>query len=202
MYISSIFFTLALFASVFTAENVSILIALLTFIIPLIGLLFKKFKAIISAYNKLNETVARIEKEVKTNGGQSLKDSVIYLKDICARIEKTQKVIEQRSRSSLHCYDYALFEINKDGKLSWANEKFLNITDCTTCDIGGYDWMTIIDEKHRTDFINELNSCLTMCRRFNFDTIVLGKKARFIGHPYKTGENTQEGFLFKLTLEQ
>ena len=60
--------------------------------------LFKIFKS----NEKILETINDIKKELSTNGGGSIKDSIICLKDTCSRIEKTQKVLEQRSRSSLN----------------------------------------------------------------------------------------------------
>jgi hypothetical protein len=193
---------LALFsgASAFTAENVSFVVAVIGAVFTFVAFLFKKINKVLSTYNELQATVQKIEKEVKLNGGSSLKDAVIEAKNILKRIEETQKIIEQRTKSSLHCHDYALFELNKHGKLTWANEKFLMVTGCTTCDVGGLDWLNIVMEKDRQEFIRELNSCLDMCRKFDFDTLVNEKKAKFIGHPYKIDEDKHAGFLLRLII--
>lgn len=187
-------------ASLFTAENVSFVAAVVGAIFTFVVFLFKKINIVVKDYSALQESVHKIEKEVKLNGGSSLKDAVVAIKNVLSRIEVTQKVIEQRTKSSLHCHDYALFEVDKHGKLTWANEKFLSMTGCTTCDVGGLDWLNIVLERDRQGFIQELTSCLEMCRKFDFDTTVNLQKAKFIGHPYKIDEDKHAGFLLRLVL--
>ena len=68
------------------------------------------------------ESVEEIRKELKTNGGSSLKDTIIELKDTCNRIDNRQKVIEQRTKASLHYSNEALFETDEDGiwiEIAW-----------------------------------------------------------------------------------
>lgn len=188
-------------ASVYTGENVGFIVALIGATFTFTVFVFKKINSIVKSYENLGKTVNRIEKEVKTNGGSSLKDTVISMKTILNRIEISQKVIEQRTKSSLHCYEQALFEVDQEGKLTWANDKFLATTACATCNFSDYDWVSIITEEDREDFIKELNSCLSMSRKLEFHTTINDKKTKIVGHPYKIDSHSNAGFLFKLISE-
>ena len=159
--------------------------------------LFKIFKS----NEKILETINDIKKELSTNGGGSIKDSIICLKDTCSRIEKTQKVLEQRSRSSLNFADTALFETDKDGNLVWSNEKFLELTNSKSNEISGYDWVSKIKEEGRSEFIEEFQSCIHMCRKFEFVTELDNHKVlKFKGFPIKVGDKEHHGFLFHVIL--
>lgn len=159
--------------------------------------LFKIFKA----NEKILETIGDIKKELSTNGGGSLKDAIIDLKLTCKRIEETQKIIEQRSRSSLNFTDAALFETDKDGNLIWHNEKFLELTNAKNNEINGYDWISRIKEEDRAEFIEELQSCINMSRKFEFVAkLDSGKKLKFKGFPIKVGDKAHHGFLFHVSL--
>jgi len=62
---------------------------------------------------ELIKTIQQIKLEVVTNGGKSIKDTVNGLKKTCENIEKRQRVIDQRTRASLHYLDAGLFETDK-----------------------------------------------------------------------------------------
>ena len=59
-----------------------------------------------------------MQKELSTNGGNSLKDAIIDLRQTCHRIRKT-KIIEQRTKAALHYSNVALFETDIAGRLVW-----------------------------------------------------------------------------------
>ena len=66
-----------------------------------------------ASHEKLINTVQQIKSEIVTNGGKSIKDTVNGLKKTCENIEKRQRVIDQRTRASLHYLDAGLFETDK-----------------------------------------------------------------------------------------
>ena len=84
--------------------------------------LIKPANSFLKDHEKIKASIQTIKEEVVTNGGRSLKDAVIQLKRTCDRIETRQKVINQRSKASLHYQNEALFETDKDGKLIWIND--------------------------------------------------------------------------------
>ena len=148
---------------------------------------------------ELIETVQQIKSEVVTNGGKSIKDTVNGLKQTCENIEKRQRVIDQRTRASLHYLDAGLFETDKTGKLIWTNEAFYKITGQTQTDMEGYDWLSFIHEDEREQVIKEFSSCLKMSRKFYVETkTVKGTDVILSGYAYKLGEDQNGGYLINI----
>ena len=147
----------------------------------------------IEDHEEVKQSIQTIKNEVVTNGGSSIKDAI-------GRIEATQKVLDQRSKASLHYHNEALFETDEHGNLIWSNEKFKIFADNSFSKFGaGYDWITIIDEPNREDFLREFASCLEMCRKLDMETVSFkGNRVRFIGYPYKIKDNVHKGFLIHL----
>ncbi len=148
----------------------------------------------------IKSSIETIRKEVVTNGGLSIKDVVNSLKGTCERIEDRQKVLDQRSKASLHYHDRALFETNMKGHLTWSNDKFQKAIGESLQITEGYDWVTFIDEPEREAFLKEFSSCLSMSRRLDMETTSIhGEPIRLVGYPYKVTENTHLGFLINLS---
>ena len=176
------------------------IIGILTFLAFVWGKIIKPSIDLLDSHNHVLKSIEIIKKEVITNGGSSIKDAVNGLVDTCNRIEKRQKVIEQRSRSALYHHSEPLFETDKHGNLIWINQKFSDITGQSLHDLEGYNWMTYIHEEDRESFIGEFSSCLKMCRKFELEVkCTNGKIVKFIANPYKTGESEHEGFLFYIS---
>ncbi len=189
----------------FTIEKIGIYATILASVVTTAIFIWKKvLKPIlnfINIHNSIVKSIETIKREVVTNGGSSLKDSVIALKQTCDRIEKSQKVIEQRSKSSLHYHNQALFETDKNGNLIWTNERFYEMTGFTFSDMEGLNWISYINEDDREDFIAEFSSCMKMCRKLEFKTSFINdKKIKLIAYPYKISESEHYGFLFHVSL--
>ena len=162
--------------------------------------LIKPANGFLKDHEKIKTSIQTIKEEVVTNGGRSLKDAVIQLKGTCDRIEDRQKVINQRSKASLHYQNEALFETDVDGKLIWINDKFYQVTGETLTNMEGYNWVTIIDEPEREGFLKEFLSCIEMCRKVDIETTSMsGKTIRFVGYPYKITDKAHQGFLVHLS---
>jgi len=162
--------------------------------------LIKPTQAFLEDQDDIKESIETIRKEVVTNGGLSIKDVVNSLKHTCERIEDRQRVLDQRSKASLHYHDQALFETNMEGHLIWNNDKFQKAIGESLQVMEGYDWVTLIDEPEREAFLKEFSSCLSMSRRLDIETTsVTGKPIKFVGYPYKVTENTHLGFLIHLS---
>lgn len=168
-------------------------------ITPIIKLV-KNHDTFIESVNNLRSVM---EKELMTNGGNSLKDAIIDLRQTCHRIEKRQKVIEQRTKAALHYSNVALFETDVAGRLTWSNVhlcKFMHIN--SNMSLEGYDWLNIIDEDEREDVLEEFTSCLNMNRKFDKSTkTYTNKKIRMLGYPYKLNEGEHGGFLISIIEE-
>ena len=178
----------------------------------IITLAWKKFlKPIVNlckSQDFFKESVESIKKELCTNGGSSLKDAIIDIKETVNIIDARQKVIVQRTKAALHYSSMALFETDKEGRMTWANANLLELTKTTTNTwnpkasymIEGFDWISIIEEEYREDVLAEFKSCLKMNRRFIRDTkLIDGKKVQLLGYPYKISDAEHGGFLISIT---
>ena len=131
-----------------------------------------------------------------------MKDAINCLKDTCQRIEVTQKVLDQRSKAALHYSGRPLCETDKTGRVTWSNGSFQELTKDNGDFTEGLDWICIINEEEREEFLKEFNSCLRMCRRVDIETeSVHGQKIHFLGYPYRISEKSHEGFLIHLYKE-
>jgi transcriptional regulator with PAS, ATPase and Fis domain len=151
---------------------------------------------------EIKQSIKTIKSEVITNGGSSIKDAINCLTVTCESIEKSQKVLDQRSKASLHYHDRALFEVDKFGRMSWFNEKFELLSELNGDSNEGFDWVNIVNESEREDFVKETTSCIEMCRKIDIVTnSVNNEKVHFLGYPYRITEKEHEGFLIHLYKE-
>ena len=173
----------------------------------LVGFFTLAWKKVVSPLVKLCknqdffvESVQEIRKELKTNGGNSIKDAIINLRDTCQRIENRQKVITQRTKAALHYSNVALFETDQSGRLVWSNANLCEITKNIITSIEGFDWINLFEEDEREEVMSEFKSCLLMNRRFNKLTkLQNGSNVRLLGYPYRISDSEHGGFLVSIT---
>ena len=115
--------------------------------------IFKVSRVFLNDHELLKTSIKKIELEVTPNGGKSLKDVVNQLKNASERIETRQKVLDQRSKATLHYTDRPLFETDSQGRLTWSNEAFINFTRDNGSVKEGFDWITVIDDDEREAFL-------------------------------------------------
>jgi len=140
-----------------------------------------------------------MEKELKTNGGNSIKDAIIDMRATCGRIEGRQKVIIQRTKAALHYSNVSLFETDEEGRLVWCNAMMHDYTKDIVSSIEGFDWINLFAEDEREEVQSEFFSCLNMNRRFNKTTRLQNNKmVRLIGYPYRISDTEHGGFLISL----
>jgi len=155
----------------------------------------------ISNQETMKNSLSAIKSEVTCNGGRSIKDIILKLNETCGRMELRQSIIDQRSKAALEYQDRCLFETDRDGQLVWANENFYQYTVDYGDISGGLDWIAVIDENERENFVTELNSCLKMGRRLDIETVsVNDQQLQLIGHPYRVGDGQHEGFLIHIQI--
>jgi PAS domain-containing protein len=186
-------------------ENITFIFSLLGGVITFLSVIWvkiiKPIFQIIDNQEDITKSIETIKKEVTTNGGNSIKDAIIDLKGTCSRIESRQKIIEQRTKAALHYNNVALFETDEQGRLTWTNSNFYDLTSDSVTSVEGYDWLTYIKEDEREDFFTEFKSCLEMNRKFvKESTNCENQKIKFVGFPYKINEQSHGGFIVSLTL--
>ncbi len=166
------------------------------FIKPLIKLI-KNHDVFIKSVDDLR---LLMEKELKTNGGNSIKDAIIDMRETCNRIENRQRVITQRTKAALHYSNVALFETDEDGRLVWSNSGLSQMVNGTTNSIEGYDWINLIKEDEREEVMDEFRSYIEMNRRFSKVTKLQNDTPiRLLGYPYRISDSEHGGFLVSIT---
>lgn len=157
---------------------------------------------LINSHENTIKTISEIKAELTTNGGNSVKDAIIDLRKTCRRIEVNQKIIEQRTKATLHYSEIALFETDKNGRLIWNNVNFCKFTTKDNNNLQGFDWLSIIEEEEREEVLSEFKSCLQMNRKFSKETKSIDHKAiKMLGYPYKLNEDEHGGFLVSILQE-
>ena len=137
----------------------------------------------------LVSSVEDIKKELTTNGGSSIKDTV-------NRIDRRQIMLDKRSKAIFYNVEKAILEVDEKGNILWANEMFHK--QMGTKNLKGLDWVSHIDEPQRENFLREFESCSEKLRELRFETISTeGKKIKYTGFPYR-GEGKNFGFLIYL----
>ena len=137
----------------------------------------------------LVSSVEDIKKELTTNGGSSIKDTV-------NRIDRRQIMLDKRSKAIFYNIEKAILEVDESGKILWANEEFHNMMG--TKNLNGLDWVSYIDEPQRENFLREFESCSEKLRELKFETVSTeGKKLKYTGFPYRDNDRNF-GFLIYL----
>jgi transcriptional regulator with PAS, ATPase and Fis domain len=154
----------------------------------------------VKGQEELGKSLETIKKELTTNGGNSLKDAIVDLRSTINRMEKRQKVIEQRTKAALHYNDVALFETDDHGRLTWTNNNFYELTQDVISSVEGFDWLNYVVEDDRIDLFDELKSCLKMNRKLVKTVKTIdGKTVKMTGFPYRINEKEHGGFLVSIS---
>ena len=186
-----------------SAELATIIVSSIGGIVTISTLIWKKFlKPLVKLCQNqefFKESVEEIKKELTTNGGSSLKDAIIDMKDTVHRIDKRQKIIEQRTKAALHYSNEALFETDKAGRLIWSNAHFCKYVKDNPSNMTGFDWLSMIKEEERDELLQEFLSCIKMNRKFSKTTETQDEKQiRMLGYPYKITDSEHGGFLVSI----
>ncbi len=137
----------------------------------------------------LVDSVEDIKKEITTNGGSSIKDTV-------NKINRRQIMLDKRSKAIFYNIEKAILEVDEKGNILWANEQFHRLMG--TKNLKGLDWVSYIDEPQRENFLREFESCSEKLRELRFETISTeGKKIKYTGFPYRDNDRNF-GFLIYL----
>ena len=114
----------------------------------------------------------------------------------------TGKVASGLGKTIRGMIEQALFEVDSKGRIQWFNEKFCELTEDNGNVTEGFDYVSIVEEDRREEFLKELHSCIEMCRKIDIETAsVYDQKIHFTGYPYRVGDNSHEGFLIHLYKE-
>jgi len=172
-----------------------ILLAALT---PLLVLLLKPARSfLVKCWKKLfggwRDQLDRIESELVTNGGTSMKDAL-------ARIEKRQQRLDAFMRAQLNIHNVALFRASTDGKFYEVNRQYQRMTGLGLEELKGEGWYNAVAPKCRERVGKMWDEAIESEREFNEDIFMVhssGKTFKVHINVYKEmcAEGTIQGYL-------
>jgi PAS domain S-box-containing protein len=143
---------------------------------------------------KINNQISEISKELSTNGGMSIKDSV-------NRIDKNMHYLEQRQKAILTsskqiCY----FETDSRGNVTTVNRLYQRLTNRTIEELLGYGWLNTIEESDREEVRSEWNRCISNIEEFHDifyiqNTDGIKYRVRIEAFPIKSKDDSLLGYV-------
>lgn len=133
-------------------------------------IVYKIFRYLYSKYLKLKATceeicsihtmIPKIYSELSPNHGTSIKDKI---DKIDKKVDENTRVTNQiclRQRWILDNRDEPIFECDVDGKCTWVNEKYCQLTKFNPSYLLEHGWKNVIHEDDRERVLNEWESAL------------------------------------------
>jgi len=159
--------------------NIELLTTTLGSLLIAWGILRKVKKKAEDAHNEFSQLFAlpakvdAIQKELVTNGGKSLKDSL-------NRIEMRQCRAEEKMRILLSGADKPCFECNEQGECIYINNAYLNLVECKEADALLNNWRNLIHPDDRDEIIKEWSMAVKDKRDFEYKFRYLTKSDKVV----------------------
>lgn len=131
----------------------------------------KPYVSITDDIQGLKTEVAAISKELKPNGGKSIKDQIDDL-------QTSAKTILYRQRWILENREEAIFETDEKGNFTWANDSLIRLTDRLFKDLENNNWINALCEKTREEVNDAWQIAIENKRNFEHDIIIIDGKNR------------------------
>jgi PAS domain-containing protein len=119
----------------------------------------------------LKTEVSTISKELKPNGGKSMKDQMNDL-------QLSTKTILYRQRWILDNREEPIFETDENGNFTWANSALIRLTDRLFKDLENNNWINALCEKTRTEVNDSWQIAIENKRNFEHEIIIIDSKDR------------------------
>lgn len=116
---------------------------------------------------ELKKTVAEIYKQLKPNGGSSLRDTVDNIDMRIYRLEEQIGVAAQVSNLILLDAGLAVFHADQQGNFTTVNRTFQIIAGRTEDDLVDHGWTSSVDYEQRAEVLNEWLESVKYEREFH-----------------------------------
>jgi hypothetical protein len=119
----------------------------------------------------LKNEISHISKELKPNGGKSLKDQMNDL-------QLSTKTILYRQRWILDNREEPIFETDEKGNFTWANSALIRLTDRLFKDLENNNWINALCENTRIEINDSWQTAIENKRNFEHEIIIVDSKNR------------------------
>jgi PAS domain-containing protein len=113
----------------------------------------KKIDELIEKFGAMDTKIDRIDCELRTNGGSSVKDMV-------CRIDTKVEHIQARVRHQDETNEKPIFELDARGHLTFANCAFRELVDAEEADLAHRSYVSRVHADDRTRFLHELEEAI------------------------------------------
>jgi PAS domain-containing protein len=120
-----------------------------------------KLKAAADGYDEQVATLKRIEAELTTNGGKSIKDTI-------NRIDRKTEHLQARARHHDNSSDRLIFELDPYGGIVFANAALCDVLEIDEKDLMHRDWVARVIEGQRQFVLRELETAIKNKMPLNF----------------------------------
>lgn len=118
----------------------------------------------------------RIEQELLSNGGTSIKDAL-------RRIEIRLSEIDAFQRTALNIHDVAVIRWTSEGKVIAINREYQHLTGASIAEMKGDGWINSISPKYRDEIIHRWAHAVKDKREFHEDIEFISMEGKtFIAH--------------------
>lgn len=129
------------------------------------------FTTITTDIASLKEEVKSISKELKPNGGKSMKDQL-------SDLQASTKTILNRQRWILDNREEPIFETDEKGNFTWANDALIRLTDRLFKDLENNNWINALCENTREEVNDAWQLAIENKRNFEHDIVIIDSKNR------------------------
>ena len=124
---------------------------------------------VIETLEKQNVQLASIEKELKPNGGGSMRD-------LLAETHRLAFIAEQRSQLAFADVSTAMYECAVDGNCTWVNAALCSIFGMDASAMYGRGWLTAIRSDQQTDCWEHYQKAITLDVPYSYSYVVVNQK--------------------------
>lgn len=149
-------------------------IAEISAIIAIIGALALWFKSVRRLIQRIwNNTIGsrtqqlnRIEAELISNSGSSMRDAV-------KRIENRVNEIDAFQRAQLNLHDVAVVRTDSKGKVIAVNREYQRLTGASLSEVAGDGWINVIHASNRDEIVRKWFNAVRDRREFHEDILFI-----------------------------
>lgn len=141
--------------------------------IALFGLIGAGFKFAKSLEAKLNSLpvvqndIDEIKKQLKTNGGGSLKDAIIRIERTTETTNRDVSILKGREEARMYLDSEPMFECDTDGYASFLNKALLDILGMNIGECIGYGWLKAVKQNEQDRVLKEWKLAIRSGKEFS-----------------------------------
>jgi PAS domain S-box-containing protein len=133
---------------------------------PIIVRAYRRARKMVPGYRQAT-LLEQISKELKTNGGSSIKDAVARIEEVVRNNSHTVQVISHKQELIASVLDLPIFETDAGGKCVKANEAYLRFSGLALEEVVEHGWRNVVADEEKEGVFKEWQYCVDQKRDFH-----------------------------------